>query len=252
MRNRLLETLVMRYERAGELARAAATREVLAQAPTASEASTPLLAPWGVPAPAPWPDAVQPYVEQRRRVAKAVLEQVDVGTAADWAALEEALLAEEVAIHNWMAQPTDDPLGRQERYRRWVQQQRLLALGVLGPGRLSRLEARRSEWDQVLTNLWDQQEAALQALLAPLPPLQQRLTRRIWLERRLLARTLGHDPRGDVTRLRRELDTVNGELVEASTRLYLVAQDTTQLGTYYWRLPGDYLQGQLPAEEVFR
>jgi len=252
MRDRLLEALVTRYEGAGDLARAVAVRELVAQPATSGGERSALPARWGVPVPAPWPDDVMPYVEQRRRVARAVGEEIEAGSPPSWTALEEALLAEEVAIGNWLARPTDDPLGRQERYRRWVQQRRLLALGVLGPGTLPALEARRAEWDQVLTNLWDQQEAGLDALLAPLPPLQQHVARQVWLERRLFAHVLGHDPLGDSARLRQALEVINGALGDAGQRLSLVAQPNEQIGTYYWRLPVGYLQGRLPADQVFR
>jgi len=111
------------------------------------------------PAPAPWPPFVQERVQARQQIAREIRFASQTGGTPAWDQLEAALIDEEAAIQAWLADPDEpNPFGRQERYRRWIQQMRLLSRGVLGKGRLPQWEARRAEFDLIAAQLWNQRE----------------------------------------------------------------------------------------------
>lgn len=250
MRVQLLEDVAARLERAGEPARAAAAREHAAAAVSIVGGR---VVPVTLPTvePADWPEEVQPFLEQRRDQARIARTELDNGGTPDWKMLEDALLAEEGAVQNWLAASVDEPLGRQERYRRWIQQRRLIALGVFPPGAMPRIEARRAALDQIVSGLWDQREPELEDRLADLPADEAVAARRAWLERRLFVHMLGGDPQADVLTLWHELDEINARLPD-DARLRLVHQADEQIETRYWRLPIGYFQGTIDAMDVFR
>lgn len=250
MRVQLLEQVAARYDDAGETARAVAARE---HARTVLQSGGYRVVPAGIPAiePADWPDDVLPFVEQRRDQARMARAALDGGRDVDWRSLEDALLAEEGAVQNWLATSVDEPLRRQERYRRWIQQRRLLAVGVLEAGAIPRIEARRAAFDQIMSNLWEQREPEIQAQLQELPEQEAVAASRAWLEYRLFVNMLGGDPQADVLTLRHELEQLNGKVPD-DARLRLVHQPDEQMETRYWRLPIGYFRGTLDATDVFR
>lgn len=251
-RARLLEALAERYERAGEPAHAAAAREPVTANVSENALPFTVLAEALISPPAEWPEDVLPYVEQRQRVARILGKQVETGEAPAWSLLEEALLAEGVAVRNWLAEPTDDPLGRLERYRRWIRQRRLIGLGVLGRGVLPRVEAEQAILDHTATALWWQQEASLDLMWSDMPETKRQLARQAWVERRLFVHLLGGSPNENVDELLHQLDVLNGQLAGQEARLVLVAQPDERTGLYFWRLPVAYLKGTLPPDVVFR
>lgn len=250
VRVRLLEDVAAQYESAGEPARAAAARE---QASEVMRVPTTEIVPISLPQPGPaeWPADVADAVARRRTRARSVREALAAGRVPTWRSLEEALLAEEEAVQAWLAADTEDPLGRQERYRHWIQQRRLLSLGVLGIGAVPLIEARRAALDEIASRLWEQRELEVDTRLAQLPDAERIATRRAWTEYRLFVVLLAGDPHVDVAQVRHELDLLNGQLLDDG-RLRLVYQTDERLGTRYWRLPVGYLQGTLDAMDVFR
>lgn len=250
MRVRLLEDVAARYDDAGETARAVAARE---HAQAALQIGGYSVVPAGVPTikPAEWPDEVQQFVDQRREQAQIARAELEGGHDVDWRTLEDALLAEEGAVQNWLASSVDEPLRRQERYRRWIQQRRLLAVGVLDAGAIPRIEARRPAFDQIMSELWKQREPEIQTRLEELPERKRIAASRIWREHRLFVYMLGGDPQVDVLTLRHELEQLNGQLPD-DARLRLVHQSDEHMETRYWRLPVGYFRGTLDAMDVFR
>lgn len=250
MRVRLLEDVAARYSDAGETARAVAARE---HAQAVLQRGGYAVVPAGIPRiePAEWPDDVLPFVEQRREQARIAQSELEGGHDVDWRSLEDALLAEEGAVQNWLTSSVEEPLRRQERYRRWIQQRRLLAIGVLDAGAIPRVEARRPALDQVISQLWQQREPEIQEQLQGLPQEEQIATSRLWREYRLFVYLLGGDPQADVLTLRHELEQRNGQLPD-DARLRLVHQSDEQMETRYWRLPVGYFRGTLDAMDVFR
>lgn len=252
VREALLQQLMERYQASGETARVAAVQEAL-QAIGMRDLGTVKPVPIDTrPAPAPWPPFVLERVQARQQIAREIRFALQTGGTPAWDQLQTALMEEEAAIQTWLADPEEpNPFGRQERYRRWVQQMRLLSRGVLGEGHLPLWEARRSEFDLIAAQLWNQRELEIHLALQDRSPDEQAITERVWLEARLHAVLIFSDPGASRDGLYVRLADVNGMVTE-DARLRLIMQEDDTMNLRYWRLPIGYFTGQIDAYEVFR
>nr|WP_290667386.1 hypothetical protein [Ardenticatena sp.] len=252
VREALLQHLMERYQAIGEDARVAAVQEALQVLGTRDLGVVKPVPVDTRPAPAPWPPFVLERVEARQRVAREIRFALQTGGTPAWDQLEAALMDEESAIQTWLADPDEpNPFGRQERYRRWIQQMRVLSRGVVGKGHLPQWESRRAEFDLIAAQLWNQRELEIHLALENRPPEEQALVERIWLEARLHAALIYSDPGGSRDGLHVRLADING-MVADDARLRLIVQKDDVTNMRYWRLPIGYFTGQIDAFEVFR